>query len=163
MEEKKVKPEGEKTVKPVEKTLQSVPRWTWHVLIGLCSFLIFVVIIIGIVKIAKNHKQKEVAKALTEEVARDKTKTVKAPPPDEYHLLKKGNEPIRVYMKDGYKCNYYGGGKEYYHQAQNSEREIWGGKGKKCPTGLGSPYATYADISAYREDSVTVTCKFVPK
>lgn len=77
----------------------------------------------------------------------------------EYHTLKEG-KIIRVNIPSGYKCDYYGGGKKYYHQAQNSKKEIWGGG--NCPTGLGNPNASYADLSYYNEE-ITVMCKFKRK
>lgn len=75
----------------------------------------------------------------------------------EYHFLKKGSEPIRIIVPDGYKCDFYGGGKKYYHQAQNSKKEVWGGD--SCPTKHFYPHAKYADISFYNEE-ITVTCVF---
>ena len=75
----------------------------------------------------------------------------------ESYTLKEGATPIRIIIPDGYKVDYYGGGKKYYHQAQNSPKEIWGGG--SCPTGLGNPNAVYADISYYNEE-ITVMCKF---
>ena len=67
---------------------------------------------------------------------------------------------FRVNIPSGYECSYFGGGKKYYHQAQNSDPEIWGGG--SCPSGLGNPYASYADIWYYNE-IITVKCEFKRK
>lgn len=106
------------------------------------------------IKSCKNKHELERQKAKTES---ENTKAKTLSRPDEYNLLKNGDKPIRVYM-NGFKCDYFGGGKKYYHQAQNGPIEIWGGD-SNCPTGKGSPNATYADIWYYNEE-ITVVCKF---
>jgi hypothetical protein len=67
---------------------------------------------------------------------------------------------VRINIPSGYECSYFGGGKKYYHQAQNCEPEIWGGG--NCPTGLGNPNASYADIWYY-DEIVIVKCEFKKK
>ena len=112
---------------------------------------IIVFIILGIRYLKNHHNSQKVIKKVERNV-----NTL----PDKYtktYFLKKG-EVVRVNIPDGYKCDYFGGGKKYYHQAQNSEKEIWGGN-SKCPTGLGNPNAKYADISYYNEE-ITVVCEF---
>ena len=122
------------------------------------AFILWIAIIVGIIVGIRYLQNHPIFKKTTQEteVVRGKNNTL----PDsyvEYHVLKKG-EVVRVNVPDGYKCDYFGGGKKYYHQAQNSEKEIWGGN-SKCPTGLGNPNAKYADISYYNEE-ITVVCEF---
>lgn len=146
---------------------EKLKSWLWT---GFIAIILLFFVLSGF-KSCKNKRIEKKAKAQTEETQRAANKatrlsqqnTVVEMPktlPDEHYLLKKGEEPKRVYMHDGYKCDYYGGGKKYYHQAQNGKSEIWGGG--NCPTGLGSPYATYADLWYYDEE-ITVVCKFTLK
>lgn len=134
-------------------------KWLWIVFVFILSlFFLFY----GISRI-KKHKKEKTEKQKTEIQNNKKTESVVKAKVNtipeiytEYHLLKKG-EVVRVKVPSGYKCDYYGGGKKYYHQAQNSKKEIWGGG--SCPTGLGNPNASYADISYYDEE-ITVRCEF---
>ena len=112
-----------------------------------------IVILITITKIINRPKKIDIPRI---ESTRNGVKTIPSVY-NEYHTLKKG-EVIRVNIPSGYKCNYYGGGKKYYQQAQNSEKEIWGGG--SCPTGKGSPNAAYTDLSYYDEE-VIVRCEFI--
>jgi hypothetical protein len=76
---------------------------------------------------------------------------------NEYPTLKKG-EVIRVNVPSGYSYTCSGGGKKYYHQAQNSEKEIWGdGTYHKAGDNI-----AYFDLSYYDQE-ITVVCKFEKK
>lgn len=122
--------------------------------------IIIVMILILSVFWIKSCKNKRVEKKEKEKTEEAKLKSNALPDTViEYKLLVKGAEPIRV-QKDGYKCQFYGGGKQYYNQPQNSTKEVWGGGA--CPSNLNFPNASYSDLSFYREE-VTVKCVFILK
>jgi hypothetical protein len=116
--------------------------------------LIFLALI-AIPKIINRVKKENLknAKNKNESVNKPVVKTI----PDiytEYHLLKRGGT-IRVSVPSGYSYTCAGGGKKYYHQAQNSTRELWG-DGKYHDTGK---RVAFFDLTYYDEE-ITVVCEF---
>jgi hypothetical protein len=115
---------------------------------------IFVVALIAIPKIIHKAKKENIKNAETESTKRSEVTTI----PNiytEYHLLKKG-EVIRVSVPSGYSYTCTGGGKKYYHQAQNASRpELWG-DGQYHDSGK---HISYFDLFYYDEE-ITVTCDF---
>ena len=69
----------------------------------------------------------------------------------EYHTLKQG-EVIRVKVPSGYSYTCSGGGKKYYHQAQNSQKEVWG-DGTYHKAG---EHVAYFNLSYYDEEIIVV-------
>ncbi len=134
-------------------------KWLWLLLF----LFIFVPLLFWGIKTNKTNRKEKIANQRTEVQKSDKTASNKETAlPYQYtkpYTLKR-DEVIRVYTPDGYKCDFYGGGKKYYCQPQNSEKEVWGGD--SCPTKKIYPYAKYVDLSYYNEE-ITVTCKFTKK
>lgn len=143
-------------------SVKSAPPWAFLLLI---IFIAIVVVLTISNDIRRNPSEDNSSKA-------DESTEMEMIIPNEYveyHLLKKGADSTVINIPKGYTCDYYGGGKKYYHQAQNGPKEIWGGKkcsknssGQEVPTGLGNPEARYAYISYYEEE-ITVMCEFKKK
>lgn len=142
-------PSSTPTTKTVTSGVKTILGWTWIVFF---VFIIIVFIFSGSGK-SKEKKPGNKNKNQIESVDRSTLPNTVI----EYKLLVKGAEPIRV-QKDGYKCDFYGGGKQYYNQPQNSPKHIWGG-GNPCDSKEDYPYASYADISYYNEE-ITVMCVY---
>jgi len=134
-------------------------KWLWIVLVLILSlfFLFYVITKIKSNKKEKSEKQRTEIQNKNKTESSEKAKSTALPSVyTEYYTLKKGEEPIRVIIKSGYKkYELYGGGKQYYCQPQNRKKAIWGGG--NCVTN-DNPHATYADISYYNEE-ITVMCK----
>lgn len=129
---------------------ENLKKWLWIVFIS-TLFLFFLFFIIG--KIKRNKEEKR-EKHKTESLAKAKVTTLPAMY-TEYYLLKKG-EVIRVKVPSGYRYTCSGGGKKYYHQAQNTSKpEIWG-DGIYHKAG---EHVAYFDLSYYDEE-ITVVCEF---
>lgn len=123
------------------------------------GLLLVIALIIGLtVKLREKHEERKriesVTKGKTESAVKAKVTTLPAMY-TEYHLLKKG-EVIRVKVPSGYSYTCSGGGKKYYHQAQNTPKpELWG-DGQYYDSGK---HVAYFDLFYYDEE-ITVVCEF---
>lgn len=125
---------------------------------NLFKILVFIflsiVILISITKIINKVKREKVDDTKTEIVKKPEVETI----PNiytEYHLLKKG-ELIRVNVPSGYSYTCSGGGKKYYHQAQNTScPELWGDR-KYHDSGEHIAYF----YLIYYDEEITVACEF---
>jgi|GEM_PF-7111901 len=77
-----------------------------------------------------------------------------------YYTLKKGADPIRIAVPFGYDYTCSGGGKSYYHQIINGEKEIWGG-------GRSYRHTSDTDVPSfslsYYDEEITVVVNFKKK
>ena len=148
--------ETHKPEKTVEERKISTPDVKESNAVRWIIFIFLFILLLIAIPIVKN----KINKSRSEEPSTSNSVGSSNDLPVEYHTLKKGAEPVRVIIPPGYDCDYFGGGKKYYHQSQNGPKEIWGGG--SCPSGLGNPNASYADLSCYDEE-ITVTCKIHKK
>lgn len=136
-------------------TKQSTPDVKKSDVIKIICILFVLVIILIAAGIRKNRKNEINQSKAQTEISAPKLSTPSLPAYyTEDHLLKKG-EVIRVKVPSGYTFTCSGGGKMYYFQAQNSQKEIWGdGKPHTAGNSVG-----YFDLSCYQEE-IKVICEF---
>ncbi|MFA5773200.1 MAG: hypothetical protein WC908_00810 [Candidatus Paceibacterota bacterium] len=135
---------------------QKLKSWLWT---GFIAIVLLFFVLSGF-KSCKNKRAEKKEKAKIEAESSTKaqiqSKSVDTLPSrfTKHYFLKKG-EVKQVDVPSGYSYTCSGGGKKYYHQAQNGPKEIWG-DGQYHDAGK---HVAYFDLYFYDEE-ITVVCEF---